>query len=106
MSELIPGLIPELQALLGAGGVLTEEDVSSRSAGWGRGACEAMAVVRPCSTEEVSAVLRLCHQHGQVVVTQGGKTGLVDGSVAGPNEIALSLERMTKVEKVEQCLQL
>ena len=70
-------LISHLENALGAGGVLTGADVSARSAGWARGACEAKAVLRPRSTHDVSAALKLCHQHGQAVVTEGGKTGLV-----------------------------
>ena len=45
---------------------------------------DALAVVRPSSTEEVSAIIRLCSQYGVSVTTQGGNTGLVGGSVPAP----------------------
>jgi FAD/FMN-containing dehydrogenase len=37
-------------------------------------------VVRPKSTEEVSAVLKYCNDRKLAVVPQGGNTGLVGGS--------------------------
>ncbi len=44
----------------------------------------ALAVVRPSSTTEVSALMRLCAGYGVAVITQGGNTGLVGGSVPAP----------------------
>ena len=41
----------------------------------------ALAVVRPTSTDQVAAVVRLCAEHGVAVVPQGGNTGLCGGSV-------------------------
>jgi FAD/FMN-containing dehydrogenase len=60
-----------------------------------------MAIVRPGSTGEVSKVLAACHAARQPVVTFGGLTGLVQGCVASPEEIALSLERMHRIETVD-----
>lgn len=94
-------LLDQFEQILGANGVLTGEDVSSREAGWGRGACEAAAILRPRSTEELSQVLKICHEAGQPVVAQGGKTGMVDGCVAKPSELAISLERMNRVEELD-----
>ncbi len=44
----------------------------------------ALAVVRSSSTNEVSALMRLCAEYGVAVITQGGNTGLVGGSVPAP----------------------
>lgn len=44
----------------------------------------ALAVVRPGSTDEVAAVVRACADAGVPIITQGGNTGLVGGSVPGP----------------------
>ncbi|WP_075222397.1 FAD-binding oxidoreductase [Acuticoccus yangtzensis] len=59
------------------------------------------AVVFPRTTEEVSAVLALCHAADQPVVTQGGMTGLAAGAHPGEGEVALSLEKMRGVEEVD-----
>ena len=38
---------------------------------------QAAAVVRPASTAEVSAVVKLCYDNGIAIVPQGGNTGLM-----------------------------
>lgn len=64
---------------------------------------KARAVIRPSSTQEVSAILKLAHDSGTPVVPQGGNTGLVGGQipVAEGREIILSLQRMDKVRAVD-----
>ena len=95
-------LIKSICDIVGPQGVLTGEDVSSRSDSWPpTGGCQALAIIRPASTAEVSEVLKLCHEQGQSVVTHGGMTGLVGGAKAGPDEIAISLERMKDVDPVD-----
>ena len=94
-------IITALRGILDSGGILTGVDVSSRVAGWNEGACEALAVVRPRSTQEVSAVMKLCNKYNQSVVTEGGKTGMVRGCVSSPGDIALSLERMNNIEDLD-----
>ncbi|MEH6571134.1 MAG: FAD-binding oxidoreductase [Halioglobus sp.] len=94
-------IITALKDILDSGGVLTGVDVTSRVAGWAEGACEALAVVRPRNTSEVSEVMKLCNQYNQSVVTEGGKTGMVRGCIASPGDIALSLERMNTIEELD-----
>jgi FAD/FMN-containing dehydrogenase len=96
-------LIDDIIEIVGANGVLTGEDVAARPESWIRPVpCRAKAVVRPQSTEEVAAVMRLCHAAKQVVVPAGGATGLVDGTVAGEDDILLSLERMNAIEDLDE----
>lgn len=96
-------IVDALRKIVGDEGILTGEDVSNRSDTWPpMGGCRARAVVRPSCTEEVSRVLKLCHCESQPVVTHGGVTGLVGGTVTGPDEIVLSLERMNRVEPVDR----
>jgi FAD/FMN-containing dehydrogenase len=63
----------------------------------------AAAVVRPGSTAEVAAVVRLCHEAGIAVVPQGGNTGLVGGSVPHEDgaEILLSTDRLTRIRDLD-----
>lgn len=94
-------VVRALQAALGADCVLTGDDVHQRAAGiWRRDTIQAKALVRPRSTAEVSAAMKICYQHGQTVVAQGGLTGLVESAITGPDDVALSLERMTAIEEV------
>ena len=59
---------------------------------------KALAVLRPGSTDEVSRILALAHEHGIGIVPQGGNTGLVGGQIpsARGDEIVLSLSRLKK----------
>ncbi|ELY21906.1 FAD-binding oxidoreductase [Halomonas sp. ATBC28] len=92
-----------LRAIVGPTHVLTGDDVISRSVDWMTGApCQAGAIVRPADTEQVAAVMRACHQVQQPVVTHGGLTGLVHGAEASPDELVISLERMTAIEEIDQ----
>jgi len=59
------------------------------------------AIVRPTCTAEVSDILRQAHAAGEAVVPWGGRTGLVDGTMAD-GAIALSLERMNAVEEIDR----
>lgn len=95
-------LLQAIEQVVGANGVLTGEDVRARSTSWVRtDRCRAAAIVRPASTDEVSAVMKLCNAAGQVVVPIGGATGLVDGAVAESDDIVLSLERMNAIESLD-----
>jgi FAD/FMN-containing dehydrogenase len=88
--------------IVGAEGVLAGDDVRSRSTSWAnQNPCQALAIVRPADTEQVSRVLAACNEARQPVVPMGGLTGLVRGCEAGPAEIGLSLERMHRIESVD-----
>src|SRR3954466_3668497 len=60
------------------------------------------AVVRPSSTAEVAAVLRVCREAGAAVVPQGGNTGLVGGGVPLAGEVVLSLRRLDELGPVDE----
>ena len=97
MSELLQAI----HDVVGDGGVLTGTDVSSRASGiWRPQGIEAQAIVRPRNTEQVSRILAICNAAGQSVVAHGGLTGLVEGAVTAPADVALSLERMNAIEEV------
>jgi glycolate oxidase len=58
-------------------------------------------VVRPGTTAEVAAVLRIANAHGVPVTPRGGATGLCGGCVPVRGGIVLSLERMARVLEVD-----
>ena len=60
-----------------------------------------LALLRPTSTEQVAAALRICHAHRIPVVPQGGMTGLAGGAVPSVGAVALSMERMNAIEQVD-----
>ncbi|GAA0778207.1 FAD-binding oxidoreductase [Roseibium denhamense] len=60
-------------------------------------------VLRPGTTEEVSAVLNYAYENGLKVVPQGGNTGLMGGQIPQEtgDEIVLSLARLNKIRNVD-----
>lgn len=95
-------LLDGLNDILGPSGLLTGDEVSGRSESWAsHRSCRAMAIVRPAHTEQLSRTLAFCHEHQVGVVAYGGGTGLVEGAVAGPDEILCSLERMRRIGEID-----
>lgn len=92
-----------LRAALGDDAVATGDAIPDRFlSDWsGVAPVRPLALVRPRSTAEVSATLRLCTQHRVPVVPQGGLTGLAGAAVPALDAIALSLERMHAIESVD-----
>ncbi|MGH8148636.1 MAG: FAD-binding oxidoreductase [Steroidobacteraceae bacterium] len=95
------GLLADLRAVVGEQAVLTGERVRECATDVQGLVPGAPALVRPHSTAEVSAALRLCHARGQPVVPHGGRTNLVEGTATSAGEIILSLERMNRIEHVD-----
>ncbi|MPR05728.1 FAD-binding oxidoreductase [Microvirga tunisiensis] len=98
MSNVIDALVAALGSKIRTGA-----DIPSRNHTDASGLQPAIpqALILPQTTEDVSTALRLCHQHRQAVVTQGGLTGLAGGAHPQTGEIALSLERMNGVEEID-----
>lgn len=95
-------ILNELRSIVGSVYVLEGEDVTTRVSGvWRDDNIAARAIVCPKCTDEVSAVMKLCYENDQKIVTHGGLTGLVGGAVAQPEDIVVSLERMTEIEAID-----
>jgi FAD/FMN-containing dehydrogenase len=90
----------DYRAALGDSYVLTGEDTVRWQSDWtGQYRAVPLAVLRPGSTEEVSACLRIASQHGHAVVPASGLTGL-NGATITDSGIILSLDRMNKVLEI------
>ncbi|MGE0701692.1 MAG: FAD-binding oxidoreductase, partial [Hyphomicrobiaceae bacterium] len=81
------------------------DDIAPYAVDW-RGAYRGtpVAVVKPASTAEVSAVARICAEAGLSIVPAGGRTGLAGAAVPaanGPASIVLSLERMNRIRSID-----
>ncbi|MFK0691257.1 FAD-binding oxidoreductase [Mesorhizobium sp. IMUNJ 23033] len=69
--------------------------------GWNQFNFGAGIVVAPGSTAEVALVVGICSRHAVPIVPQGGRTGLVGGSVSKIGEVVLSLGRMNRIERLD-----
>ncbi|MDE1172612.1 MAG: FAD-binding oxidoreductase [Parvibaculaceae bacterium] len=61
------------------------------------------AVLRPASTAEVAAIMKIAHETGTPIVPQGGNTGLVGGQIPFEDgaELVLSLERLNAIRTLD-----
>jgi glycolate oxidase len=59
-------------------------------------------VVKPETTEQVSAVMRLASREGLAVTPRGAGSGLAGGAVPVHGGIVLSLERMNRIIEIDQ----
>ncbi|WP_439507957.1 FAD-linked oxidase C-terminal domain-containing protein [Yoonia sp.] len=59
--------------------------------------CPPLAVVLPSTTEQVSAVLKICHDMGVPVVPRGSGTSLAGGALPTADCVILGVARMTQV---------
>jgi FAD/FMN-containing dehydrogenase len=100
-TPVTPAIVEKLRAIVGDRGLLEQpSDIKPFVTDWrGQLAGNAALVVRPASTEEVAAVVKLCHDHDIAIVPQGGNTGLMGGATPWPAHtgILLSLGRMNRV---------
>lgn len=90
-------IVDTLTQALSSGAVITGGDLAQRN---NQGVIP-KALLRPNSTDEVIKIMQICHENNQKVVPQGGLTGLVNGADTRADEIAISLERMNKIEEID-----
>lgn len=89
---------------IGSQYVLQGDDMAGYLSDWRRRFTgTARAVLRPGSTEDVAALVQLCHTHRVPIVPQGGNTGLVLGSVPDQSgtAVVMSLSRMNHIRAVD-----
>lgn len=95
--------LDDLRAVVGDEHLLVSSDLrASYETDWTRRwTGSSIAVVRPANTQEVSALLATCQRHHVACVPQGGRTGLVGGSVPSGNQLVLTVERLNDLGAVD-----
>jgi len=92
---------------IGGDAVLTEpSDLASYCTDWrGTKTGHADLLLRPRSTRDVIAIMRLASEHGMALVPQGGNTGLVGGSVPEPTSqqpvAIVSMRAMNRIRAID-----
>jgi FAD/FMN-containing dehydrogenase len=102
MNAAVPAdAISKLKAVLGPDGWSDEPArLQPKLVEWrGRWTGHTPLLCLPRTTEEVSAVVAICAEHGVAVTPQGGNTGLVGGQTPF-GEVLVSLEKMRRVREV------
>ena len=59
-------------------------------------------VVKPCNTQEVSQILKLCNKYQIPVTPRGGGTGLSGGALPVYGGVVLSTERLNKIIEIDE----
>ncbi len=98
--------IARLRAIVGDKGlILDDKDKHPYLTDWRENYLgAALAIVRPASTEEVAAVVKLCAAEKVAICPQGGNTGMSGGATPQEDgrEIVLSLTRMNRILEIDK----
>lgn len=94
--------LSDAKALLGEKGWRMDAESLEEAATPWRGTYQGQTpfIALPASTEQVSALVKLCQTHEVAITPQGGNTGLVDAGTPH-GEITLSLRRMQAVRAID-----
>lgn len=97
-------LIAILSDITGSDAVLTGDSAAPYCTDWrGRYSGNALAVIFPSNTEQVSEVVKLCAANRVAIVPQGGNTSLCGASVPLPQgaQIVLNLSHMDRIRAID-----
>jgi glycolate oxidase len=96
-------ILPEFHAIVGEGGVISSADELHTYECDGLTNIRALplAVLLPVSTEQVQAIVRVCHRERIPFVARGSGTGLSGGALPVKNGIVISLAGMTRILEVD-----
>ncbi len=95
-------LLGRLRAALGAAHVLTGAQAAPYGRDWtGTRVSTPLCVIRPGSTADVSAALRLASETRTAVVPVSGNTGLTGGA-QGEGALMVSMERMSAIREIRE----
>jgi glycolate oxidase len=95
--------LDELRNILGPHGLISssEEARTYECDGLTNFRVKPLAVVLPTSTEQVQAVLRICHRERIPFVARGSGTGLSGGALPVKDGIVICLARMNRILEVD-----
>jgi glycolate oxidase len=96
-------IVDELRGVVGARGLIVEPEQlrTYECDGLTHFRVVPAAVLLPASTDEVRAVMRICHRERIPVVARGSGTGLSGGALPVEEGVVVSLTRMNRVLEVD-----
>src|ERR1700744_6559422 len=98
-----PTVIAKLKAAAGPKGWSEDAaEIAPHLVEWrGKYQGSATLLLKPETTQQVSAILSISNDTRTAIVPQGGNTGLVGGQIPFHGEVLLSLSRMNRVRHVD-----
>ncbi len=104
-SPIAPAVLERLKAAAGSGGYLDQpSDLEPYCRSWrGNWVGRSPLLLRPKTTDEMAAIVRICAETGTPIVPQGGNTGLTYGGQpgAGNSEVIVSTMRMKAIRDID-----
>ncbi|MEO8516206.1 MAG: FAD-linked oxidase C-terminal domain-containing protein [Flavobacterium sp.] len=102
--QINPEILRNLESIVGASFVFTDEETRNH---YGHDETEDYVfppnvVVKPGSTQEISAILKLANDYKIAVVPIAGRTGLSGGALSIHQGIGLSMERLNKILEIDE----
>src|SRR5258707_6719097 len=103
MDSMQARILAELQAIVGDRGLISspEELHTYECDGLTNFRVMPRAVLLPNSTDQVQAIVRICHRERIPFVARGSGTGLSGGALPVENGIVISLARMNRILEVD-----
>ena len=111
-NALTPELIVAFEAIVGPAHVLTAQRAAATAtvdayADYGRDHTEDLhfapdVVLRPADADEISLIMRLCHEHRIPVTPRGAGTGLSGGALPLHHGVVLSTERLNRIVQIDE----
>jgi len=97
-------MISALENIVGQNNVLSQGNEKSRFTHiWKTDLpLEALAVVFPQTTQELSDILQLCHKEKQEVIVHGGLTNLVGATQTEKKQLVVALDKMNQIEEIDE----
>src|SRR6202140_1841519 len=96
-------ILDEFRAIVGAADLITEPEQLGTYEGDGLTVFRVLplAVLLPDSTEQVQAIVRVCHRERVPFVARGSGTGLSGGALPVKDGVVISLARMNRILEVD-----
>jgi FAD/FMN-containing dehydrogenase len=63
---------------------------------------ESLCLLLPKSSEEISAIVKICNDNNQEIIVHGGLTNLVGSTISNRSQVVISLERMNKIIEIDE----
>ncbi len=103
-SKITPAILEEIRTIVSPGSVLVDSETLKI---YGRDETEDFSfppevVVKPSSTQEISAILKLANRYSIPVTPRGGGTGLSGGALAIHGGICLSMEKLNRIIEIDE----
>lgn len=103
-AAVVPALIQQFEQIVGQQNIIVDEE---KRYNYSHDETEDYSflpdvVLKPGSTEEISAIMKLCNAHTIPVTPRGGGTGLSGGALPINKGVVVSMERFNKIINIDE----